>query len=151
MSLSKNLNLLTLICKIEIISLEDVDSIVNTTDRYHVAVTLKSGKSWTQVYFTPGTEDLSIKVKDNDAGIISELSFKSVFPGVADGNFQSFDSFTDRPLLVKFHCSTGEKILLGRLGNGAKLNVSRQLSYKSSGSVLEISWSYPTPYALVSD
>lgn len=149
MSLLKNKTLLVSFCLVEIVPLDDVDTIVNTTDKYHVTVNLKSGKAWTSVYFTPGTAELSEKLKETDAGVLSELLFKITYPGVDESNIQSFDGFLDRPLLAVFHLSDGGKILIGCIGNGAKLTLNAQISSKSSGSFIEITWGSPRRYVVL--
>lgn len=151
MSLSKNQNLSVSICALEIIPLADVASISRTTDKHHVTITLNSGKSMTKVYFTPGTAELSVKPKETDAGTIYEQMLKISYPGIDDSNLQSFDSLVDRPLLVVLYLSSDVKLLIGGNGNGAKLSVNSQISSKSSGSVLEISWASASPHYILSN
>lgn len=149
MSLSKNLHIAFSICTLDIVTLDDVDTIVTTTDKYHVTVNLKSGKSWTSVYFTPGTAELSEKLKETDAGILSEQVFKISYPGIDESNLLSFDPFLDRPILARFTFSHGGKFLFGNIGNPAKLTISSQISSKSSGHVIEMNWSSPHRYLVI--
>ena len=115
MSIEKNSNLVPAVCTISCVQLDDVDAITSTPDRFHRHVDLKTGKSWEQVYFTPGTAEFSEKPKDTDAGELIEQSLKCIFPGEDDTNLAAFDAIAARPLLVVIHFNTGESKIMGDL------------------------------------
>ena len=139
MTIAKNTNLIPMECKIFIAPLIDVDSITNAADRFHRSVTFETGKTWQEVYFTPGTAELTEKPKDTDAGELIEQSLKFIFPGDGDGNLASMDAILNRPALVKIQFQDATSKLMGDTANGAKLTQLSQFSAKGAGSTLEFS------------
>lgn len=126
-----------MVCKIFFAPLSDVGSITNAADRFHRTVTFKTGKAWQEIYFTPGTAELTEKPKDTDAGQLIEQSLKFIFPGDDDDNLYYFDDILNRPALVKIQFQDASSKLLGDLTNGAKLSQTAQFSAKGSSSQLE--------------
>jgi hypothetical protein len=139
MTIAKNTNLIPTVCKIFFAPLTDIDSIANSTDRFHRSVTFETGKAWQEVYFTPGTAELTEKPKDTDAGELIEQSLNFLFPGDGDGNLASLDAIINRPSLVKIQFQDSTSKLMGDPDNGAKLTQLSQFSAKGAGSTLEFS------------
>ena len=135
--MDKNSNLVPAVCQIFCAPLGDVDTMAPAPDRFHRCVVLKSGKSWQQIYFTPGTAEFTEKPKDTDSGELIEQSLKCFFPGEDAANLAGFEAITRRPLLVMIQFDTGWGKIMGDLGNGAKLAQTSQFSAKGSGSQLE--------------
>jgi len=138
MTIHKNSNLTPAVCKILFALIDDVQEI-SSPDRFHRVVTFLSGKSWQEIYLTPGTFEFSEKSKDNDAGDLIEQSLKFIFPGEDESNLSDLDAVIGRPVLVKIQYHTGGSKLMGDMLNGAKLSQINQVSAKSTGSQLEFS------------
>jgi hypothetical protein len=139
MAIAKNSNLIPAVCKIYFATLEDVESVLSTIDRFHLYVTFNNGKAWNEIYFTPGTAEFQEKQKENEAGDLIEQSLKFNFPGEDDTNMAALDSILNRPALVKMQFSTGVSKIIGDLTNGAKLSQTNQVSSKATGSQFEFS------------
>jgi hypothetical protein len=137
MSIIKNSNLTPAVCEIFVAHLNDVDSISTSPDRFHRHVSFNIGKNWQEIYFTPGTAELSEKSKDTDSGELIEQSLKFIFPGEDESNLAALDLIAGRPVLVKVQYSIGLSKLIGDLDNGSKLSQNTQVSNKISGSQLE--------------
>ncbi|MFZ4522998.1 MAG: hypothetical protein ACOYNC_14910 [Bacteroidales bacterium] len=138
MSIMKNSNLVLSVCRIFVTPIDEVAAIISV-NQFCRSVTLKNGKSWQELYFTPGTAEFGEKPKENDAGDLIEQSLKFIFPGEDSSNLFSFDALQGRPVLVKIEVSSGVIKLMGDLENGAKLSVGFQISQKASGSQMELS------------
>ena len=143
MSLTKNSNLVPVICNVYFSPIEDVDSIFSGTDRFHQIVVFNSGKSWQEIYFTPGTAEFNEKPKDNDAGTLFEQSLKFIFPGEDESNASAFDQVMDRPVLVKMQYSNGILKILGTKEIPARLSLVSQVTPKSTGAQFEFNRSAP--------
>lgn len=137
MSIRKNSNLTPAVCRISFAPLVDIDSISASADRFSRNVSFKSGKTWQDIYFTPGTAEFSEKSKDTEAGDLFEQSLKFIFPGEDEYNLASLDLVLGRPALVRIEYSSGMSKLLGAIDNGAKLSQVTQISSKVSGSQME--------------
>ncbi len=135
--ISKNSNLTPAVCKIFFSLQEDIDAISSIPDRFHRHVDFKSGKTWSEIYFTPGSAEFTEKPKDNDAGELIEQSLKFIFPGEDDTNLADLDAIRARPVLVSIQYSDGESKLMGDLANGAKITQVSQVSSKATGAQIE--------------
>ena len=139
MDISKNLNLVFGACRVFLVPVEDVLAVSAGADRFHQSVSLKEGKAWTEIYFTPGTAEIGEKPKDTDSGLLYEQMLKFELPGEDKALLSLLDKFTSRPLLVKVQFSNVLSKLFGGMENGAKLLPTYQVSSKSSGYLLEFS------------
>lgn len=138
MSLIKNSNLVHSICGISVVPLDEVDSLYVSASPHHAGVTLKSGKQWSDIYFTPGTAEFTEKTKDTDQGNLFEQAIRFVYPGMDETNQHSMDTIREKPLLVRFMVSSNAKwMIIGDIDNGAKLALSTQISTKASGHSFE--------------
>ena len=133
----KNTTLIKSVCKVSCILLSEVESMVTGSTRFHRTITLKTGKNYTDIYFTPGSAEFTEKPKDTDSGILYEQSLKIQFPGEDETNLVDLDALTGPPLLIKMELSSGLSKLIGELENGAKMEQTEQLGQKSTGYVLE--------------
>lgn len=135
MAISKNSNLLPLICGIYYALPEEVVSLsYSSTDLYHKTIVFKTGKAWKQIYFTPGSAEFTENDKSSDPGILSEQTLKFIFPGEDENNNKDIDLIKDRPVLVKiFYPSINLSKIMGTLENGARLISNLTTSPKSSG------------------
>ena len=137
MTIQKNSNLIPSVCKIFFALLSDIDTIITTPDRFHRYIVFKSGKSWQQIYLSPGSAELLERSKDTDAGELIEQSLKFTFPGEDELNLAALDAVLNHPAIVKVEYSTGPAKLLGDQSNGAKLSQINQVSSKGAGSDLQ--------------
>ena len=138
MSITKNSNLVLSMCRIFVAPAADVATIISP-GQYSRLVNFKSGKSWQEIYFTPGTAEFCEKPKENDAGELIDQSLKFTVPGEDPANLPAFEALQGRPLLVKMEISSGVSKLMGETENGAKLSRLFQIAQKASGSQVEIS------------
>ena len=132
MTVLKNPSTFISSCKVSIALVEDVSAINRLTDRYHLQVVFKSGKSWQDIYYTPGTGELSASLKETDAGILWEQTFKMSLPGDGETNLSKFNSLIDRPIVVKITYSDGTVRMLGNLRIPARLSSNFVINAKSS-------------------
>lgn len=142
MSISKNTSLFNPVCRIMIIPVDETYSVDNDPDRFHRKVNPKNGKSWTEVYFTPGTAELSHKQKDAAAGNLFEHTLAFNTPGADETDNEELDPFIGRPLLVRIGLSNGSR-LMGSMEIPAKLSLSDQVNSKATGTRMEFTCSAP--------
>jgi hypothetical protein len=135
--MQKNTFLTPSICGVYLVPLSEIASVLPDSDGFHYHVTLKAGTDWQQIYFTPGSAELTEKPKETDAGLLYEQTLRMTFPGDDDTNLAALDQIVDRPGLVKIQLSSGQFHLMGEMENGARLSRSFQLAGKNSGSQLE--------------
>lgn len=137
MMISKNSNLTPAICRVFFVPLVEVASVLPVTDGFHFQVDLNPGKTWKEIYFTPGSTELSEKPKESEPGLLYEQTLRMSFPGDDDTNLAALDQIVDHPGLIKIQLSSGQFHLMGEIENGARLSRSLQLAAKNSGSQLE--------------
>lgn len=76
-------------------------------------INFKSGFSWKEIKFSPGTADFVQNKKDTDAGILFEQKLQFSVPGDDSLNFEELTSIDQMPVVVKFEYSGGLVRLIG--------------------------------------
>lgn len=129
-------------CRLFVAPVEEISAITQTTDKFHRSVTFASGKTWTEIYYTPGTGELVEKYKETDAGALWEQSLKVSFPTDAASGTLQLDPFVDRPIVVKIDMSCGTSRLIGDLANPARMAINFKMGGKeAAGRTLEFTCS----------
>jgi hypothetical protein len=85
------------------LQIDDTDIIFNT------------GKTWNEIYFTPGTLNIDEKKKSDDGGEIIEYTVKLSFPGDTSAATLQFDNMSKRKLLLLIEDQNGNIQLYGTL------------------------------------
>lgn len=114
MSYSKNSILAQTICKIEIVKQVDILSILTLLGVS--TVTLKTGKSWQNFYFTPATAQLT---DDSDIVEVKKYVLTFFYPGINTDNDFTFESDTRSKWLIKITCNDNQIYLIGNKTIGA--------------------------------
>lgn len=143
--MTKNTFLAPAICRVFCLPLSELMEILPVTDGFHFQVLLNPGKSWKEIYFTPGSAELGEKPKETEAGVLYEQTLRILFPGDGDANLAQLEQLQDRPLLIRIELSSGQTHLMGSAENGARLSRTLQLSAKATASQLEFSCQATTP------
>ena len=134
MTLSKNQNLLSTICNVYFAFPEEISSYVDGADPYHVVITFKTGKAWKEIYFTPGSAEVTENLKAAEQGVLHDQLLKFIFPGEDDGNLRDLELMKDRPVILKMYFPSANKSkIMGTMENGARLIFNFSTSQKSTG------------------
>jgi hypothetical protein len=135
--IKKNTFLTPAICGVWFVPMSDVVTVFAEPNGFYFHVTLSAGADWKQVYFTPGSAELSEKPKETDAGLLYEQSLRMNYPGDDADNILTLDAITDRAGLVKIQLSSGQFRLMGTIENGSRMMRSLQVGSKATGHQLE--------------
>ncbi len=138
MSILKNTNLNSIICGILYCFPEEVLSIADGRSEYHKIITLVTGKTWKQIYFTPGSADFQEPQKIDDPGSVFEQKLKFVFPGENESNAITISEISNRPILVLLTYNIGRAKFIGDLDNPARLLPTVQTNPKVTNRQMEI-------------
>jgi hypothetical protein len=111
----------------------DVQSYGIVSDR--AVVTLKSGKSWVNMYFTPGTAALEESHADEGRAWAYLQRFSASMPGEDIENTEWVDEYNNRPVLIKLVQNNGVK-LLGSLDIPCRMRLT--YSTTESGILLRV-------------
>jgi hypothetical protein len=152
MTISKNDNLVPSICRIYYAPLSLIHSITQYpgNDRFDKQINILGTYRFSQLYFTPGSAELSEKQKPVDAGETFEQNLKLIFPGDQSSNNLAFDILTGRPLLLLIYYSSVFMKIMGDIGNGARLIRNVQVSPKGVNHQLEFSCTTTDPMGYIS-
>jgi len=109
-------------------------SSINQVDDITRSVNFKSGYSWEQIYFTPGSGFFFEKKEDTKAGLLYNQSIELFFPGEETNDIQSFDELARKPLIIKLVYINQVK-LVGSLSNPARLTDNLQINERTGRKI----------------
>ena len=109
-----NDSLSAFICKLEMVSIEDVHHI-NRTSEYSNEIVLKTDKLFETILFTPGSGEYLSEQKHLEAGPFFENTVSVFYPGNSEESQGFFAGFHNRRFLVRVTLMSGLCHLLGSL------------------------------------
>lgn len=120
--------------QLEIIKTADVASISKPVDN-QVTVTLKPGRSWQKVYFTPESGLLSVSGKEDDAGEYFSVIATVQVPKVQTSVLQLLNDIRYRRMLLKVTNNNDEQWLIGTLNQPCKLTYHTNQSWNKTNAI----------------
>lgn len=132
----KNDNLNPQVCKIEIVPIGDVSAINFGADRTYRVVTLKSQKSWLEIYFTPGKATYEEEFIEDAAGSAWNQKLEFLYPGEDSDTLNALFNYPSNKWCVKLTFNSALVKLIGDLDNPCLLKKS--FSTEKGGHVLSI-------------
>ena len=139
--IQKNNNLLPQICKLFYCIPDDVKSIERdqSNDEFHVNLKFKTGRNWTEIYFTSGSIDYQSQEKEDPAGIVSEQVLKFIVPGEDETSEESLKIFRQQSVIIRMEYVTGKSKLVGDLLHFPSVLKKVSFSSKMTGSEMNVS------------
>lgn len=123
MALTKNTNLIPAVCSIQIASISDIASITDSSTAYKKTVTFKQGKTWTDVYHTPGSMKFEEPKGLSNAGPYYKQKAEGFFPGDDAANLTDFNNIDNKRFVVKLTFNNGISKIIGDLNNPAIISI----------------------------
>ncbi len=137
MTLSKLSYLNPQICKVEILSLLNTDSISVTTDGRSMSITPKTGKDWTHIYTTPGKNTFEEESSEELGNMFFLQKLEIMFPGEDSSSLSALANINNWQLIVKFTYTSGTIKVFGDLFNPVVTKVA--FSTEKGGRVVSFS------------
>ncbi len=119
---------------LEIIKAADVASISKPVDK-QVTVTLKPGRLWKKVYFTPESGLLAVSGKEDDAGSYFSVSATVQVPKVQAPTLHYLNEIKHHRLILKVTNNNGEQWLIGTLKQPCKIMYNTNQSWNKTNAV----------------
>jgi hypothetical protein len=111
--MDKNQNLGLSICGVSYIDVNDVSTIINGSDENHKEVTLKPGKNWTNIYFTPGKAQFEDPQDQSNAGPLRNQKLVFPYPGYDTANRTEFNKYGYKGYLFAITYNNEMQLLMG--------------------------------------
>ena len=135
MTILKNTSINLQVCKVEIVKISDVASVNYGSNSVHRSVTLKTGKSWKQIYFTPGKLTFSSEQVNDVAGPSFNNKIVLPYPGEDDSTISDLDNLENGRFLTRITLNSGIIKLIGDLDSPCTCQIS--FSIEKSGRIIE--------------
>lgn len=112
------------ICKIEYLSMLDVYTIsLKYPDTDMVEIIPKTGKSWSEIYFTPKTVKISHNPEDTPAGEIHTYNIEHHIPYNRLEAAQKLTLLRGRQYFLRLSFVNGNSRIFGETGNGIEIKI----------------------------
>lgn len=86
-----------------------------------VAITLSAGKTWTEIYFTPGSAQLTMEESTPITGRLIESNFEMKLPGGSADQLAQIAGICSRPIVLRLTFKSGVQKVCG--GKNRKLRL----------------------------
>ena len=136
MTLLKNKIVSPLICTLEYIFPEDVQSLENV-ELSKVRIEPKPGKSFLPIYATPGSFSYNENPTDEDKGYLFRQVLKVYYPGVEPDTFTFLYNIERRKAIYRITFQNDNQMIVGSMDVPASLKTAFQAD-QSVGTVLTI-------------
>lgn len=130
-TLLKNSNLLAKVCAIQYIPCSDVISVVRGSSDFSRVVNMATGKTWLDLYATPGSMKFSQPTAQSAAGTFYDQKLSIKFPGLDPDNLPSLFNTDATEYIVKLTMAGGDEYIMGDKKQPARL--VEDFSTESSG------------------
>lgn len=117
--------------------IEDIDSLLLDISNLLVLesnIVFKAGKSWNNLYFTPGTLNIEEKEKDNEGGKIIDFDIKLNYPGDTRSSSSELEMMRNRLYLIKIVDMNNNSFLYGTDTNPFSMSVEKKKGSSPSGA-----------------
>jgi hypothetical protein len=120
--------------RLSLIKTADVASISRPVDN-QVTVTLKGGREWNEIYFTPETGQMQVNPQEDDAGEYFKISASVSVPKVQALSLKILQAFRYRKMLLMITNNNGENWLMGTLEQPAKMLYNTNQSWNTTNAI----------------
>ncbi len=131
------------ICKVEILSLLNTESIAVTTDGRSMAITPKTGKDWSHIYTTPGKNTFEEELLEELGNMYFQQKLEIMFPGEDSTSLASLANINNWQMIVKMTYTSGTIKVFGDLSNPVVTKVA--FSTEKGGRVVSFNRKSQTP------
>jgi len=119
--MEKNKNLNPQVCKIQYTEIENVAAIIRGSSRSRRKVTFLPGKTWKEIYGTPGKIVYEEKPSPGGSGVLYEQRADMFYPGRDKSNLTDFYDFEETIFLYKVTYTNRDEYLIGNLNEPASV------------------------------
>lgn len=138
MTAHKNINLGSLICKIQYQLVSNVNSFDRGSSKFHYLVSFIDELDWLDFYHTPGSINFDEPLSRVNAGRLytDKLSFK--YPGQDDDTIALSDNISGQGIIILITWSDGSSRIIGDVANPVKITPDFKSDPSGTGFIITI-------------